>query len=93
MAKQKVVVRSSPDPNTLIHTIVKRISTMGEELFNIRDDNVDEFNIYFEQLLTLVDAAREAQFVPPSAESLKVATRLVQTCDSTEKLNAAYRSF
>jgi hypothetical protein len=46
---------------------------MGEELFNIREDNVPEFNIYFEQLLTFIDKARENQFDPPSSESLKVA--------------------
>jgi hypothetical protein len=66
---------------------------MGEELFNIRDDNALEFNVYFETMQTLIDNARKASFSPPSSEALKVAVRLVQNSDSIDKLNIAYREF
>lgn len=50
---------------------------MGEELFNIRDDNVLEFNVYFETMQTLLDTVVKSGYKPNSYEPLKVAIRLV----------------
>jgi cell fate (sporulation/competence/biofilm development) regulator YlbF (YheA/YmcA/DUF963 family) len=66
---------------------------MGEELFNIREDNILEFNVYFEQMQTLLDTVKKSGFAPDSQETLKVAVRLVQNSDSIEKLNIAYKEF
>ena len=65
---------------------------MGEDLFKIREDNVEQFNEYFNIIDDLLKDLQQSGYESELWDKLKISISLVKNAQSLEHLNVAYHT-